>query len=115
MLSILTAIDISENIGSDKNEFFQSTSFDSESMPQFVSTGFPLTCNTNSEDFKNQVKAKKTKVSPLSVDEELVREALGISPTVTSSTEEPSIYNPTFSKDRERNIQVIRTFLRQNY
>ena len=101
-----SAIDISENCRSEVNDVFGTTSssLDKDYIPHFVRTGFPLTSLPGSEEEK-QPSGTKTKVSPLSVDEERVREALGMSSKIT--TDDSLLYNPSFSKDRERNIQVI--------
>ena len=98
-----SAIDISENCRSDINDVFDTNSLDKDYTPKFVKTGFPLTYLPGSEE-KKQLGGTKTKVSPLSVDEERVREALGMSSKIPA--DDSLIYNPSFSTDRERNIQV---------
>ena len=73
-------------------------------MPEFVRTGYPLIHLQDTED--SRMMRKNRKVSPISVEEERVREALGIPSKVNTQADLSSLYNTSFAGDRERNMMV---------
>ena len=73
-------------------------------MPEFVRTVYPLIHLQDTED--SRMMRKNRKVSPISVKEERVREALGIPSKVNTQADLSSLYNTSFAGDRERNMMV---------
>jgi len=71
----------------------------------FVKTGYQLRPQEEVTDSSWSVIKKTEKVSPISVEEERVREALGL-PSKTSTPVSEISYNPTFSEDRLRNTEA---------
>ena len=108
--TLQTAIDISEYSISDKEIPIQKYT---DLMPECMRTGYPLVHVEDSEDSYGSLRVGngRTKVSLVSVDAEIVREALGISNEDISNTNPISLYNTSFSRDRERHIQVWFTSL----
>jgi hypothetical protein len=101
--TLQTAIAISENSISDKEI---TNHGNTDLMPEFVRTGYPLIHLQDTEDSRMLMKKKNRKVSPISVEEERVREALGIPGKVNTQADIQSLYNTSFAGDRERNIMV---------
>ena len=103
-----SAIDISESSISDKEipTHVNSNPLVTDLMPEFVRTGYPLIHLQDTEDSRMMMKKKNRKVSPISVEEERVREALGIPSKVNTQADLSSLYNTSFAGDRERNMMV---------
>ena len=106
--TLQTAIDISDNSKGDTEitTHVNTGPHLTDLMPEFVRTGYPLIHLQDTEDSRMMMKKKNRKVSPISVEEERVREALGIPSNVNTQADLSSLYNTSFAGDRERNMLV---------
>jgi len=86
---------------------------DSDLVTTFVRTGYqlrPLPDSDKEDDRRWSVIKKNEKVSPISVEEDRVRLALGLPTKICHTTPAHDFsYNPSFSEDRERNTEASST------
>jgi len=99
--SLRTAIDVTNIPTTDKHNIEQAVT----NLQEVIAP--PVSGEVGGGDGVRSWSVIKTpeKVAPISVEEDRVREALGL-PTKTCTTVPGISYNPTFSGDRERNTEV---------